>query len=330
MPLDTYQLSKTKDTILAFIRARGPSLPVYIARDIKTSSLFASAFLSELYHEQKLLMSHLQVGSSRLYLLPGQEHQLENFTQYLNQKEQEALKLLRENKILEDESLHPAIRVAIRHIQDFAVPIKIKISNNEKLFWRYAFLPESEIKQLIQNYLSPIQSQQIKSVTQTIEEKPKEKITLPTPIVIPASASAPISESKEIIKPRAKRKPRTVRPKQPLEDSPFIKKLKDYLSAKDIEIISLLEAKSKELTAKIRTNDMFGKQEYYLIAKDRKKVREEDLTHVLHKAQQEKMLALFMAPGDLDVKAQAMLKDYRNLIKFEKLKFGLYSVHKNL
>jgi hypothetical protein len=33
------------------------------------------------------------------------------------------------------------------------------------------------------------------------------------------------------------------------------------------------------------------------------------------------MLALFMAPGELDKKAIDFIKEYKNLVKFEKLKF---------
>ena len=81
--IDAKSLPKTKELILSFINSRGPSLPVHVAQYIRTSPLFASAFLSELYREQKLLMSDLRVGSSTLYLMRGQEQQLENFVQYL-------------------------------------------------------------------------------------------------------------------------------------------------------------------------------------------------------------------------------------------------------
>src|SRR3989344_2584751 len=90
---------QTKEMILTFIKTRGPSLPVHVAQYIKTSPLFVSAFLSELYREQKLLMSDLKVGSSSLYLIPGQEQMLENFTQYLNQKEMEAFNLVKKEKL---------------------------------------------------------------------------------------------------------------------------------------------------------------------------------------------------------------------------------------
>jgi hypothetical protein len=65
---------------------------------------------------------------------------------------------------------------------------------------------------------------------------------------------------------------------------------------------------------------MFGKQEYYLVAKDKKKISETDLVFALQKAQEIKMPALIMTPGDLDKKAQEYHKSWKNIIKFEKVK----------
>ncbi|MBI3333920.1 hypothetical protein HYZ97_00320 [Candidatus Pacearchaeota archaeon] len=311
MPLDTYTLQRTKDQILSFIRSRGPSLPVHIARDAKLEPLFASAFLSELYREQKLLMSHLKVGSSSLYLIPGQEAMLENFIQFLNQKEQEAFHGLRKEKIILDEQLQPAIRVAMRAIKDFAIPIQVILNNTQKLFWKYAFMPDTEVPELLRKHTSS-NSQALVSIPAIEVNKEVEK-TEPAPLM--HLQESKIEEPLQTEKPKKK----TRRTKQ--EDLVFTTSLREYLSAKDIEILQVIEEKKKELYAKIRINDLFGKQEYYLIAKDRKKVKEEDLTLVLHKAQQERMLALFMAPGELDKKAIEFIKDYRNLVKFERLKF---------
>lgn len=312
MPLDTQTVANTKERIISYIQLKGPSLPVHIARQIDSSPLFTSAFLSELYREQKLLMSHLKVGSSSLYLISGQEQQLENFVQYLNQKEREAYNLLKENKVLMDEQLQPAIRVAIREIKDFALPFRATIETEQKIFWRYAFTPETEVEEILKKRFSKHSSEQKQIASQ---EKSKEEIT--------PSENSSKEQIKEAVQSEERDQTihkRSIKKKKPA-DSKFLSNLKEYLTAKDIEILSIIEEKAKELSAKIRINDSFGKQEYYLIAKERKKVKEEDLALVLHKAQQEKMLALFMAPGELDKKAHEFIKEYRNLVKFDRVKF---------
>ena len=145
MPTNLNNAARLKEAILSTIRIKGPSLPINIARDVKTSTLFASAFLSELYQERKLLMSHLKVGSTSLYLLPGQEEQLENFIQFLNHKEQEAFHQIKQSGILDESLLSPAIRVAIKEIKDFAFPIQQQDSNGQiKTLWKYAFLKDQK------------------------------------------------------------------------------------------------------------------------------------------------------------------------------------------
>lgn len=326
MTSEAVNMPRIKEMILTFIRTRGPSIPVHISQYIKTSPLFASAFLSELYREQKLLMSDLKVGSTCLYLLPGQEQMLENFTQYLNQKEHEAFQLIKKEKMLEDSKLPPAIRVAMREIKDFAIPLKVKSESEEKLFWKYAFLSDEEIEAILEN--KPAKKKQIQEPTQQVQQLQQTVQPIQLEVKVEKKSEPQIKvkevkeqkEIKEIVKIEKIEKPKREK-KVKTQESTFTVNLKEYLATKDIEILETIEEKAKELTAKIRINDIFGKQEYFLIAKDRKKVKEEDLTLVLHKANQNKMLALFMAPGELDKKAIDFIKEYKNLVKFEKLKF---------
>ncbi len=338
MPANIQKLNQSKDRLLSLIKMKGPSLPVHLARAVGLEVLFASAFLSELYSEGKVKMSNMKIGSSSLYFLPGQENLLENFVEHLNQREKEAFFLLKDLKLLDDEKQTPVVRVALRALKDFAVPIRIKIDNDAKIFWRYFSVPESEIESLLRNKSSPppqsppvaqvaelqptkpmlqeITSQQIvpstaplatstetiKKIQQNLEEIQKEtaKVTLP-------SSSSSIDKKKKSKAPK-------------VTESAFTRKLKEYLAAKDIELLSIIEEKKKELYAKIRIDTMFGKQEYYLAAKDKKKISEIDLALAYQNAQKERLPALILAPGDLDKKAQEHIKDWKNLLKFEKVK----------
>jgi hypothetical protein len=84
-------------------------------------------------------------------------------------------------------------------------------------------------------------------------------------------------------------------------------------------VLSAILEKKKDFTAKISINTLFGKQEYCLIAKDKKKISDDDLAIAIQKAQAEKMPALFLSSGDIDKKSQNYLNEWRNLIKFEKI-----------
>ena len=120
----TQDAGQIKERILSIIQSQGPSLPVHIAAQTGLSIIFASAFLSELISDKKIKISNLRVGSSPLYLVPGQEQMLENFSQYLKSKEKDAFILLKEKKFLKDSEMEPAIRVALRGIKDFAIAFR--------------------------------------------------------------------------------------------------------------------------------------------------------------------------------------------------------------
>src|SRR3989338_5321272 len=108
------------------IYQNGPEFPVRVAKATGGNNIFTAAFMSELVSEQKLKISHMRVGSSPLYYIVGQEEQLQKYSDHLNNKEQEAFKLIKQKEILLDIEQEPAIRVALRSIKDFAIPIKIR------------------------------------------------------------------------------------------------------------------------------------------------------------------------------------------------------------
>src|SRR3989344_2620125 len=271
--LDVQKVNDTKQRILSMITTAGPSFPAKISRETNISPLFVGALLSELVAEQKLVMSSMKVGSSPLYLVKGQEQNLEKFTQYLNSKEQEVVFRLKQIQLLDDSAEDPATRVALRKIKDFAIPVSAKVDGEEKLFWKYFTLGELEANSILQKADKPKKAQKRKA-KKTIEKEP----------------------------------------------SKFVNSLKECLSSKNIGIITELLLKPKEYHAQVKVDHSLGVQEYLLIAKDKKKLTEDDLAIALHKAQEHKMPALLMSKGDLDKPAQAYLEQWRNLIKFEKLK----------
>lgn len=311
-------LNVSKEKILSTIRVRGPSLPVQIAKTIEFSPLFTSAFLSELKAEGKILISNMRVGSSPLYFLPGQEALLEKFSPYLNQREREAFQLLREKKVLEDSGQEPVVRVALRAIKDFAFPVRIRVGGDVKLYWRYFSLSDNdvadfvgkdertEIKKEEKEIKEPAEK---KEFVEEIKDEPKENLVEKTEV------KKDLQSSLEEERPLAeKRQAKT-------KESEFGINVKDYLQAKDIEVLEVLTEKKKEIEAKVRLDAPFGKQSFYLIAKDKSSTTDNDLAMAFQKAQNERMPALVMSTGELNKKGKTHLEQWRDLVKFEKLRF---------
>src|SRR4030042_4578061 len=140
---------KPPEKIIDILNEKGPSLPIQLAKQIGISSLFISAYLSELADDKRIKISHLKVGGSPLYFLEGQQEQLEPYYKFLHPKEAETFLLLKQKKILRDSNQEPAIRVALRSIRDFAIGFK----KDDEIYWRYFLITESEVK----NQLEPKQ-----------------------------------------------------------------------------------------------------------------------------------------------------------------------------
>jgi hypothetical protein len=265
-----------------------------------------------MFAEKRIKISNMRVGSSPLYYLAGQEAMLDNFVQFLNNKEKEAFFLLKEKKLLEDSVLPPPIRVAIKEIKDFAVPIKIRMDNEVKLFWKYHQTTDEEIKQIIQPIsVTGGNEENAKQAAKEMRKDVKEEIT--ERAIEEKKMESPDSQEQLVLAPAIK--------KTASVSSDFLSGLKEYLRTRNIEVLEALVEKKKEFSAKVRVDTLFGKQEFYLHAKDKKNVNENDLSNALQKAQAEKMPALFMCAGELQKKAYPYLKEWKNLVKFERLNF---------
>jgi hypothetical protein len=257
----------------------------------------------------------MKVGSSSLYYLPGQENQLENFTQYLNSKEKEAFSLLKKEKILKDELQEPAIRVALKQIKDFAHSIKTTINGEVYVFWKYFLLTDQETERMI---------------NQTVFPKKESDLLPPLPAQHNETSSREkVQEKKEksLRKPRSANPIKTVSiqlpfssqsPEQPVYSS-FAQLIKEHLQKKEITLHQIISDTKKEVLAKISIKTPYGPQAFYLVAKDKKRIKEEDLIEALQKAHSEKLPAFIIAPGDIERKAHHLLQEWNALLKFESL-----------
>lgn len=315
--MNSTDLARAKDQIMAHISQKGPSLPATIAGEIRVQPLFVSAFLSELYREGKVLMSHLKVGTSSLYILPGQERMLENFIQHLNTREREAYLLLKQKKILKESELTPVIRVAIRDIKDFAKSEQI----DGEVYWTYVFAEPEEInstheKDKPKEKISPIQ-QSVQAVRENIE-------------IIQNSQPAQESKSEEkkqiIRKPKEKKPikqestfslsltPVSYQPQQQI--SPFAEEVKAFLEKNGYENITLSKSDKKEATFNASIKGPNGIQTYLVIAKDKKKLKEEEIQLALQEAHTHRLLCLILARADPDKKLSQFISAWSNFVSY--------------
>jgi hypothetical protein len=288
--------SKIKESILKFLRMKGPSLPIHISQEIKLSALFTSAFLSELFSERGIKMSYLRVGSSPVYFLSGQEKDLEKFSSHLKSKEKEAFLLLKEEKILRDQEQEPAIRVAIRSIKDFAIPFE----KEKELYWKYFLVDEKDF--LVEE--KEIEPSPIIEVAEEPEETREEETEMPKPV-----------PEKSRSKKSQKKKPAKTKEKSKKGNDKFLARVKEFLSKENIEIIDI-EGFSKEgIILKIRTNG----EEKAFIAYNKKKIEERDLINAHKKAKELGLGYIVLSLGESSKKMNELIDAVRNLSGMEKM-----------
>lgn len=296
MPLQ--ETSQLKEKIINRIRFQGPSLPVQIAKLINTDTLFASAFLSELISEKRLRLSNLRVGSSPLYFVPGQEHLLEKFGQHLRSKEREAFELLKENKILKDSEQHPAIRMALSQIKDFAIPFR----KDGELYWRYIIVDQEKINLEREEQLNkkiPL----LREIRKQLEEKPKEIITIEE-----KPKEEAVQEQTPKKKPAKKRKPKKA-------DDKFFNKVKKFLEEKSIEILDLEGFSRNDLRLRIKMDG----EEKLLVAYNKRKINELDIIKAHKKAAELNLKYMLLGVGEPSKKLDGLIDAVRSLSAIKKL-----------
>lgn len=277
--------SQIKDKIISILRTNGPSLPVHIANRIENSILFTSAFLSELLSERRIKMSYMHVGNSPIYYLEGQESRLENFAQYLRNKEKEAFLLLKEKKFLKDSVQQPAIRVALREIKDFAIPFK----HEEEIFWRYFTIPMLEF--------------QIPSKKKQEAEKKEKELGI---------FDKHESKDKESPKPKKKAKPKK---KKTGSNEKMFNEIKEFMTKNSIDLKDISSFSKNEIVLIVEEKGI----QKVLVAFSKNKVGEKEISEASKKSKEVGLPYILLSRSGVLKKIESLIEDLKNLDEVKSL-----------
>ncbi|MBI4144369.1 hypothetical protein HY486_03920 [Candidatus Woesearchaeota archaeon] len=158
------------ERILAMAKTQ-PLVPTQVAKALGVDSIMASAMLSELVKKGELKISSLKVGSSPLYYFPSEKSQLLNYLTYLNEKDKKTVMILKEAQILREKTQEPLIRVSLRNIKDFAIPLEVTSQEGKELWWKWYATDDKAAEELIKKQLSPQK--------EVIQDKPPLPVALP-------------------------------------------------------------------------------------------------------------------------------------------------------
>jgi hypothetical protein len=332
--------AQIKEKILSILKFKGPLLPVNIANEMDMTMLFASAFLSELFSDKKIKMSYMKVGSSPLYFLSGQEPQLERYSNYLKSKEKDAFILIKEKRILKDSEQEPAIRVALRSIRDFAIPLR----KNNETYWRYFTVPESEFKEeqksieeheyvepkpkvfdtkereISEKIIKDIKIEDIENLREEkerlekiIKEKSEEKLE---EIIKEKSDKLEVKkEPKKVSKKTVQKKKVVSKKTLQKNNEKFFNQVKEFLSKESIEIVNIEGFGKDEIFLRIKREG----DEKLLIAYNKKRISENEIIKANKKALELNLKYLILGMGEVGKKLSNLIESIKNLEKIEKM-----------
>lgn len=323
-------LENQKEKIKQFIEINGPSLPVHISSYLKLDSTIAGAFLSDLLSEKELKISNMRVGNSPLYYLRGQEFQLEKFANHLPSKEREAFYLLKEHLVLNDKFMLPAIRVALRSIKDYSMPLEY----NGELYWRFMKANEGLAIEMIEQGKANFKQLPEKQIINIMPAEKLEVIEINKPIVSSEIKTDKIiepevndqlnieniEESKEIeIKSELKKiRERKIRKAKIKEKPAFVLGILGVLEKDNYKVAENEKYKKKDYISVIESEN----KKYLCIGKEKKVITESDLMSALKSGQKLKLPVVFVSNGELNKKALEIIEYFKELILFKRVEIS--------
>ena len=308
-----------REKILAFIRMKGPSIPIHLSKEFSSNSIFIGAMLSELIARKRLKITTAKIGGSPLYYLEGQESRLGQLLYpYLKEVHKKVYDLLRSKKVLREQDLEPWQRVALSEIPDFSS--RFTLMNGES-YWRWYAVSDREIEVLLTP--QPQIIQQTVDFQHAVQEQVHPEVLDPPEIAsekpVEVVSEPPQFVQKPVVEPT---------PKTPVEEKPSVKKpsLPDesfelvdrYFMDKNIHVLSSdLIRKSSDYEFLVEVPSEVGNVKFFAKFKSKKKLNDADLSLAQNTAYLKRLPLLFLYTGELTNKAQEYAE--KNFITLTKI-----------
>jgi hypothetical protein len=307
-----------KEKILEVVK-QGPTIPVKIAKAVKGDTMIVGAILSTLISTGDVRVSTLKIGGTPVYYVPDQESRLEEFTSYLNEKDQKTFKVLKDSGVLRDTDQDPLIRVSLRAIKDFAKSFEVESGGQKIIFWRFYSIPKEDAIVIAKDMLKKEQEEKVRA--EVVEQPDVKAREIKAPEMKTQEMKPAIIEERHAEKQMEERteeeKHETPKKSESSAKADFFEIVKKHILSKNLDIISKEKIKKSEYDFVLKNHDT---NEYiYCKSKDKKSINEGDLASAFVFAQSKKMPCLFLTTGNLTKKAESMRHKEFNGLAIEKV-----------
>jgi hypothetical protein len=163
----------TKDNLLRFVKQKKYVIPSDVSSEFETSTMIASAALSELAKDGSVKITHLKLSSSPYYYDKTQKEAIQDLAdKHFSGHDLNLYKKLKESQILNSNSLSAAEQLATIKIRDFGIPLEIETNGKTLKFWVWYLRDLDETTKQIKEYLL--------GDTTSKETKVKEEVKKPS------------------------------------------------------------------------------------------------------------------------------------------------------
>jgi hypothetical protein len=297
-----------KEKILEIVK-QGPTIPSKIVKIVGGDTMLIGAILSTMISTGEVKYTIVKVGGSPIYYVPEQEEKLEDFIQYLNDKDHKTVQLLKEQKILQDSKQDPLTKFSLKTIKDFAKPFEV----NRELFYRYFLINREDAEKLAADILTnqEIPTQEVMTATDsTATDKAiamHQAITPETVNIKDALKSERHPTTQQIVKHK----------RESHVTSDFLELIKTHIHKLGLDIVGKEKIKKTEYALILKNHD--SNEYHYCVAKDKKTINEGDLSTAFVFSHQKKMPCIFLITGHLSKKAESMSQKEFKDMKIEQL-----------
>lgn len=307
--------------VFRYIQEHGPTVPNALRQALKLQDNFVSgALLSELVDGGKLGVTYLNHGTSKFYYDVDHPETLESVSQFLNEKDQRAWKLLQQEKVVKAEELTPLLRVAMANIKDYSRELVLQTPAGDQIYWRYYLLSEDDAIELVkQKYFGMKKEQQEARKSEKIEERHEEKPEKPK-----QEEKQTLKQEEKLVSEHQESLPKTSEQKKPKKHTihaekstpslseGFAKRVHDQFEKKGIALIAVVTNTKTDFAATVTVKSSVGPVEYYCKAKAKKTTNDGDLATAVLEAQHHNLPLLYIA-DILSKKAQELQKTIKGV-----------------
>jgi hypothetical protein len=279
-----------KEKIIELIRKIGPIVPTDISKELGIDSYVASAIISEMVKEGKVLLSRKKMTTSPLYFINGQEEMVRaRLKGILKIPESNIIDFFYKNKLVSRDNLEPQQRYMVEELNDFIKPLVLKIGGEDKVFYRHYSVSEEDVIEKFNKWQQEVSG----------NAQPQEAYTAkPEQIEEEHDEAKPLEEKNDFYADSISNK---------------------FFSKNDFEISEMnIVKKGAEYDFIVRQSSGFS-QTFFVKYYKKSSIGDSDISKAYTSAQSKKMPCIILTNGKVSKKAQELIISLGYMINIIKL-----------